>query len=177
MKKITFLLIFATMFFLNTDTLKAQSYEKGSMVLNLGAGVGGNLATGLGVVGSFEMGFWPTGDFGVIGLGVVSGYVISTQAFNFYDVDYNEFSIGPRGIYHFTIIPVENLDVYAAADLLFVTQTTKYQDDFLPNVTNTTVTAGAVAGARYYFSDFFGVYAEVGYSVTFLSGGVAFKFK
>lgn len=177
MKKIIFTLIFATFFFFNSNTLNAQAYEKGSLVLNLGAGFGGNLATGFGVAGSFEVGIWPTGDFGIIGLGVISGYVISTTAFTFYDVNYNEFSIGPRGTYHFTIIPVENLDVYAAADLLFVNQTTKYQDNFLPDDNNTTVTGGAVAGARYYFSDFFGVYGEVGYSIMFLSGGIVLKFK
>ena len=177
MKKITFLLIFVTIFFLNTNSLKAQSYEKGSMVLNLGVGLGGNLDVGVGVAGSFEIGFWPTGDFGVIGLGVVSGYVISTQTFNLYDEEYSEFSIGPRGTYHFTIIPVENLDVYAAADLLFVAQRTSYNNNTFDPLNSSTVVAGAVAGARYYFSDFFAVYAEVGYSVMFLSGGVAFKFK
>jgi len=181
MKKITIALAFATMFLFASNSINAQSYEKGSMILNIGVGVGGNhggtLAAGFGTSGSFEIGIWPTGDFGVVGLGVVSGFVFSSQAVSIYTYDYTEFSIGPRGVYHFTIIPVENLDVYAAADLLFVSQTTIYNDGFTPNDTTSDVYGGAVAGVRYYFSDFFGVYGEVGYSVMFLSGGIALKFK
>jgi len=176
MKKITITLFFAALSFFNTNTLNAQAFEEGSMVLNLGAGVGTKYATGFGISGSFELGIWPTGDFGIIGLGVISGFTISDDVITMGSVDYTEFAIGPRGTYHFTIIPVENLDVYAAADLLFVSQTTKYKDGVTPNDSDFKFRPGAVAGARYYFSDFFGVFGELGYSVTFLTGGISLKF-
>ena len=33
-----------------------------------------------------------------------------------------------------------------------------------------------LVGTGYYFSDFFGVFGELGYSVTYITGGVSFKF-
>jgi len=169
-------LVFAALFFFNTNTLNAQAYDKGSMVLNLGAGVGTRYATGFGISGSFEVGIWPTGDFGIIGIGGVSGFTISDDVITTSNVDYTEFAIGPRGTYHFTIIPVENLDVYAAADLLFVAKTTKHKDGTPPDTTDSKFRPGVIAGARYYFSDLFGVFAELGSSVTYLTGGISLKF-
>ncbi len=174
MKKITLVMALAVMFCLNTNKLNAQAYEQGSMVLNLGVGFGGYLASGVGVSGSFEVGIWPTGDFGIIGLGAATGYVFSSGILGVNNVNYTEFSVGPRGTYHFTIIPVENLDVYAAVQVLYVFQTTNYKTG--GKNTNTKIYPGGIAGARYFFSDFFGVFAELGYGVTYVAGGIALKF-
>src|SRR5690606_3428343 len=114
MKKISILLILASVFFFDTKQLSAQAYESGSKVLNLGVGVGGRHALGIGAIASFEVGIWETGSFGVIGLGVMGGFRISTDAF----INYTEVAVGPRGTYHFTVIPVENLDVYAAVQIV-----------------------------------------------------------
>ena len=176
MKKLTITLIFASFFFFINNNVNAQAFEKGSIVVNLGGGFGGYLSSGVGASGSVEVGIWPTGDFGIIGLGAISGITFSSAVLILNDVNYTEFSIGPRGTYHFTIIPVENLDVYAAVQILYALQTTKYDNSLIEDVTDSNVYPGFVAGARYYFSDFFGVFAEVGYSVTYLTGGIALKF-
>ena len=35
---------------------------------------------------------------------------------------------------------------------------------------------GAYGGIRYYFTDFFGVFAELGYGIGYITGGVCFRF-
>lgn len=176
MKKITLVLALAALFCFDANTLNAQAYEQGSKVLNLGVGVGGRYSLGISASGSFEIGIWPTGDFGIIGLGVMTGYRVATEAFVLYDATYTEFAVAPRGTYHFTIIPVENLDVYAALQLVFGFENTNYDSDLINDTSQTRVYPAAIAGARFYFSDSFGVFAEAGYNLSYLTGGVALSF-
>lgn len=88
--------------------------------------------------------------------------------------------------YHINILAVDNLDVYAGPRLGLrldiVNHTDHHYDPAIGGyIDNTTVNtlplfdAGGVIGATWYFSDSFGVNAEVGFPV-FLRGGVTFKF-
>ena len=175
-KIITLFLFVAALFCFDANVLKAQSYEAGSKVLNLGIGVGGRHTLGFGVSGSFEIGIWETGDFGVIGLGAMTGFRVASDVLLLDDVTYTEFAVAPRGTYHFTIIPVENLDVYAAIQIVFDFETINYKSDLISDSNSLVIFPAAVAGVRYYFSDAFGIFGEVGYNLNYLTGGIALKF-
>lgn len=167
------------LFCLSFNSLHAQAYEKGSKVLNLGIGVGGWYSFGFispGVSASFEVGMWPTGSFGVIGIGGYAGFRVATDNSFAYDVVYTNIAFAPRGTYHFTIIPVENLDVYAAVQAIFSIEAINYKDDFITDANSVVFYPGVVGGVRYYFSDRFGVFGEVGYNLNYLTGGISLSF-
>ncbi|OFY70563.1 MAG: hypothetical protein A2Y71_05745 [Bacteroidetes bacterium RBG_13_42_15] len=159
----------------------AQTFEKGDMVLNAGIGIGHTYGHAGGISPSItvtaERGFWEIGDFGVISIGALLGYQYSRYHYWGYDNSWSNFYFGARGLFHFTIIPVEKLDVYAGIgaglridtepDWIYENRTTDLH--FGPY-------GGVFAGARYYFSDNFAAFAELGYEVSWLKLGVAFKF-
>ncbi|NUQ24451.1 MAG: hypothetical protein HUU34_10910 [Saprospiraceae bacterium] len=182
MKKIVLVLFTAVLCCGLVQKSQAQAYEKGSKVLNIGLGVGGWYDFGFGAPGvsaSFEVGIWPTGKFGVIGLGAYTGFRVAVDNNSFYDdITYTNFVIAPRGTYHFTIIPVEKLDVYAAIQIITAFESINYKDEFYDDfdASNLNIYPGVVAGVRYYFSDRFGVFGEVGYNLNYLTGGIALSF-
>lgn len=169
MKQFT-LIIFATLCMIGLSTHHAQSqsqvYGEGSMILNAGIGFGGDFNNDFGISGSLEKGFWATGDFGVIGLGVYAGL-------GFWSVggfDGTNFAIAPRGTYHFTVIPVEQLDVYAAIQPEIVFRGGDGDFD------STDFSPAFIAAARYYFKDNLGVFAELSTGTIFFTGGVCLSF-
>ena len=172
MKKFSFLFsLLAFAFLFSTAVTHAQSYEKGTKVFNLGVGVGGYYDFGFGSPGvsaSFEVGGWKTGDFGVIGLGAYGG---ARFILNEYIEDYAIIAVGPRATYHFTVIPVEDLDVYAAVQIVFIFAT--YEDALS---VFSSFNSGAIVGTRYYFSENFGVFAELGYNLNYLTAGISLQF-
>jgi len=181
MKKASLILTTIALVFLTSQTAKAQDFEKGTNVINAGFGFGGAYDFGgfgstfaLGLNASYERGIWEVGGPGVISLG---GY-LGTAA---YDLDYGfgnddtvrYTSIGVRGAYHFNFIEVENLDVYAGA--MISVDIVSYDNDNFDDLDGGP--SGSVyAGARWYFTDTFGVFAEAGYGVSYLSLGAAFRF-
>ncbi|MBK8706323.1 MAG: hypothetical protein IPN33_24000 [Saprospiraceae bacterium] len=180
MKKIVLVLFTAVLCCGLVQESQAQAYEKGSKVLNIGIGVGGWYDFGFispGVSASFEVGVWPTGKFGVIGIGAYTGFRVAVDKNDFFgDITYGNFVLAPRGTYHFTIIPVEKLDVYAAIQLITAFESINYDDDFFEDSNSVNIYPGVVAGVRYYFSDRFGVFGEVGYNLNYLTGGIALSF-
>lgn len=168
MKKFIFTFVLFSLFFCNQGIAQ---FDKGSSALNIGLGVGG-YAYDFGtpsISASYEVGVFPIGDgFGVIGLGAFAG--IKTFKFNS-DIRSTTFGIAPRGTFHFTVIPVENLDVYAALQLLLDFTTFSNgggSADFDPY-------PNFIAGARYSFSDNLAVFAELGYSLSYLTAGISLK--
>jgi hypothetical protein len=169
---------------LSTFFVRSQSFQVGDMVLNAGFGLGrtyGSLGSSwLSITVTGERGFWEIGDFGVISIGALVGY----QPGHIRNTDYrwNNFFVGPRGVFHFTIIPVEKLDVYAGIGLgLWLNSEPDYiwdPDDgwYYDKQINAHFYGGVFAGARYYFTDVFGVFGEVGYEVSWLKVGMSFKF-
>lgn len=179
MKKIAFVCFLAALFTFSFHTAEAQTYEKGSKVLNVGLGIGGWYGGFItpGVSASFEVGAFETGTFGVIGIGGYTGFrVAKDDLFIGGDVSYTHFVVAPRATYHFVIIPVENLDVYAAAQVILAFETINYDDDFFDDTNSLIVYPGVVAGVRYYFSDSMAVFGELGYNLNYLTAGIAFDF-
>lgn len=173
MKKVMFTLVLALLFVFNNAI--GQEYAKGTSVLNVGLGVGG--FNGPSLSASFEVGAFPIGDdFGVIGLGALAGFRTYTQLFSgTSDYRYNTLAFGPRGTFHFTVIPVEKLDVYAAVQILLRHHSVKFDGQTIGD-SDLDLGSNFVAGARYYFAEKMSVFGEVGYGLSYLTAGISFKF-
>lgn len=168
----------------------SQVFEKGSQVINVGIGLGNT-----GYWGSYYSGFLPSVsasyEYGIVEIpmgseltGVVSaggymGFSAAKYAYDTFGDDYyltTDFVLAVRGNYHF--IFHDKFDPYAGIILGVDIQGSKWKGDGDdPNVdyTDTTPFGGAYAGARWYFTDNFAVFAEVGYQISVLTAGVAFK--
>jgi hypothetical protein len=163
----------------------AQNFDKGSSGINAGIGLGpgyygGGYGFAFGVNGSYEYGIVkiPMGDklHGVIGIGGLAG--ISWTTSNTYGGDwrYTNWTIAARGTYHF--IFMDKFDPYAGILLGYRGQSWKWTGTGSgpwDAGSSGGFTGGFFVGARYYFSDGFGVYAELGYLLNVLNVGVTFK--
>jgi hypothetical protein len=101
------------------------------------------------------------------------------------NITYTNIGFGARGMYHFNF--VKNLDTYTGLTLGYVVQTAKvkygsYYDN-LPSSFKTSYDGtsfflfGFNLGARYFFTNNFGAYLELGYSgLQVVSLGASFKF-
>lgn len=146
--------------------LNAQqpSFNKGDKVLDIAIGIPHIYGYGWGmppVIGSFEVGI-VDGILEKAAVGV-GGYVGFSSA-NFLGDGYFNFHFGAKGAFHYPF--VDRLDTYAGMITGYsVSELASYGLDW-----------GGFVGIRYYLSDSFALNAEAGYGVTFLQGGISFKF-
>lgn len=168
MKKI----IIAVAFMLGISAVNAQSFEEGTKVVQLGAGFGGNLGTPFGV--GFEYGVSDK-----IGVGAYVGY----SSYDLIGFKYTSILVGAKGNYHF--FTDDKFDAYGG--LMLGYNSVKVESgtgigtglgifNFAPAVEASAVFFGGQLGARYYFTDSIGAFAELGYGLAYLNAGIAFKF-
>ena len=191
MKK-KFLLLVAVFAFLGM-TAKAQDvFRKGDIV--------GNVQIGLGAYSNYTIGFPPTslsvdvgafdklikGENGSIGIGGYVGFGSYRHRVVEMGVEHKHsvmrMCFGARGTFHYQF--VGNLDTYAG--VMLGAYTNNHKDVITQNDVDVTIrevrsssvnfASSVFAGVRYYFSDSFGVSAEAGYGLTYLSAGITFKF-
>jgi opacity protein-like surface antigen len=185
--------------------VKAQAFEEGNSVVSVGYGLGlgyGRLLNAYSAYDGYKFsGFGPVAlgyEYGLtdnIGLGLNVSYSsygatwIQSSAydpFNVTEYDYkyrwSTLAIMARGAYHFDIRN-DDLDLYAGLGLGFLKFGYKWtSDDPTFNEENQNVSLGTplgyqiFGGLRYYLSDNVGLYAEVGYGISVLNAGLAFKF-
>jgi len=173
----------------------SQPFGKGSQAINLGIGFGNS-----GSFGTYYSGFLPSAsasyEYGIVEIpmgsqmtGVVSagayvGWSLSKYSYsNWNSGDYylsTDLVMGVRGNYHF--IFHDQFDPYAGLIFGIDIQSAKWHSDGNDNdpgvdFTGTTPFAGIYAGARWFFTDSFGVYAEVGWLISVINAGVTFKIK
>ena len=183
MKKIAFILALA---FLGQICVHAQPFKKGDKVLNLGIGIGTGIYSGGAysmrippVAASFEVGVSDKLGIGYIGAGGVLGIAGSKYEVTILDTygwKYTYIIVGGRAAYHFDL--VDDLDIYAGL-MAGVSITTSKEIGDPPIGENPESTGYAhyeFAGIRYYVSSGFALMAELGYGVSYLRLGVAFKF-
>ncbi|MBL0343370.1 MAG: hypothetical protein IPP71_22420 [Bacteroidetes bacterium] len=191
MKRIL-LLILATA--LTTISAVAQktntTFAKKDNVLGIGFGIGGvygfsgfssqSPAFGL----QYDRGIVELGMGGVIGVGGFVGYKgfvnkIETGG-DTYKGQWNVLIIGARGTFHYDLFEVKNLDTYAGTMIAF--HVVNEKEDYPNNVFVTSTShsnaayASIFAGAKYYFSPQVAGFGELGYGVSWLTLGMAFKF-
>lgn len=176
--------------FFSAVSVRAQAFQVGTNVISAGIGLGSSLASGYtygsqspGFSVAFEHGFWDAGP-GVISLGAYVG--IKDYKYGYieggYPVNYkwNYTIIGARGAYHFTGLDIDKLDLYAGLMLAYddLSFSSNYASGYSGPVGsyNSDIGLSVFAGARYYFAGNLAGYAELGYGVSILSIGLAYKF-
>jgi len=182
MKKTISSLAVAAITLFSVQFVAAQEFSKGTNVINAGIGLGGNFNIGsfgnsspsIGVNLSYERGIWETGDFGVVSLGGYLGYKSYRSDFQDDTFRYSYAIVGVRGAFHYIGLNVENLDVYGGAMLAY--NIASFDGDGDVFSLNSRPSGTVFVGGRWYFTENFGVFAEAGYGVAFLSLGAAFRF-
>lgn len=160
-------LLLTLMFGLNS-TSSAQSFQEGNTVLNAGIGIGSTYSwSGLSLPlgAGFEYGVSDL-ETGTIGVGGDIGFVSGGNLTIFY--------LGAKGTYHFNeLFEVENedLDIYGGLGLYY----RNFSFSGTGNTFASGLYAGFHAGTRYYVSDNFGIYGELGNNWGWLNIGVVYK--
>jgi len=192
--KITSIVVLATM------SIHAQSFQKAQLDLDLGIGLGNS------IIGTGNTNVIPplstSIDFGITNDISIGGYLGFTGAsysysawencgkgngFGQYYTDtykWSYFILGVRGAYHFgRFIKIDKLDVYTGlmigndfAQSSYSTTSTCPDHAVYVSPTYGGIVFSAYGGARYRFTDHFGVFAELGYAVAYLNMGVNLKF-
>jgi len=186
-------LLLALLFVCGVASAQTSTFEKGTKVLNLGIGLGGSYYSSSYFTSkmpllsaSLDVGIVDNVlDKGTIGIG---GYVAYTSAkYEFpsyfgngvYGWKYSDFVLGPRGTLHYPL--VDKLDTYAGVLLGYHIVSAKETGDWA-GITGVSANASEVyfsgfIGARYYFSDNFGVMIELGSEALSVANlGIALKF-
>lgn len=146
----------------------AQTYSKGDNLVNAGIGLGGGFGTPIGL--SFEHGFTDK-----ISGGAYAAYASKTTPTGFGDFKYTYILTAARASYHFDL-GVEKLDTYLGVILGYNIASAKWTGGgAMPVASAGGVIYGGHAGARYFFSEKIGVFAEAGYGVGNLNVGLTFK--
>lgn len=146
----------------------AQAYSKGDNLLNIGVGLGGGFGTPIGL--SFEHGFSDQ-----ISGGAYVAYANKKVPTGMGDFKYTYILTAARASYHFDL-SVENLDVYLGAIFGYNIASAKWTGTgAVPGASAGGLIYGGHAGARYFFSEKIGLFAEAGYGVGSLNVGLAFK--
>lgn len=168
MKNLYYLLVAPLCLFFFNPSANAQegyAFQESDLVINAGIGLG----TTFSFTGSLGLPFGGGVEYGItdaIGVGGFLGFASGGGLSVFY--------IGAKGSYHFNeLLDLQNdmLDLYAGLSL--------YYRNFSFSGFNFPLGSGIVPGfhlgGRYYFSESFGVFAELGNSFGWLTAGVAFK--
>lgn len=175
MKKIlaTVLFIFA----LAASQQAFAQYQKGDKLLNLGLGLGSYYGGGVPIGASLEFGVTDN-----ISVGPQIDYYSWSYGYVGYKWRYTFIPIGVRGSYHANeLLNLNNdkLDLYGGVSLGYYIS--KYSDNTgytgtYDNAYGGRAFLGVHVGGRYYFKPNLGGFAELGYGVSTLKVGVAFKF-
>ena len=166
MKKI----IIAVAFMLGVSTVNAQTFNEGTSVVQLGAGIGSDFGLPLGL--SYEYGISDK-----IGIGGYVGYASKsyTTGFSAFDYKVTYMIFGAKGNYHF--YQSDKIDAYGGVLLGYNSAKVTYDNSssgFTAPSYGGAVFGGTV-GARYYFTESIAAFAEVGYGIGYLTAGLAYK--
>ena len=117
-----------------------------------------------------------------IGVGGVFGYTGAQYEYaagqGRYGWKYNNFLVAARGAFHYR--PARGLDTYLGVVTGYNILTSKkfgpWPEGFTSEAEEPNFVFGGILGVRYYFTDSFGVMAEAGTALSYLTVGVACKF-
>lgn len=174
-----------------TSTFRSGSaFSRGDVILNLGVGLGNTVYGGgytnkippISLSGEYAVtsNLFNNGRGG-IGLGAYVGYTgAKYRAFNNVDAgwNYNNLILGIRGALHYQF--VNRLDTYLGLFLGYNISMTNEYGAFPSGVPSAPSVGGFefafYVGARYYMTQRFAVFAEIGYGLATFNLGLAYKF-
>ncbi len=154
-----------------------QEFNQGTQLLNVGFGLGGHYNT-LGspnqkasINASYEYGMWELPGPGVVSVGGYLGH----KSYKYDNGDkWNYTLLGARGAYHYGGLEIDNLDLYGGAMLSY--NILSYDNTFVAAGTYDNEWAlSAFVGGRWYLTDNFGAYAELGLGVAIFSLGATLR--
>jgi hypothetical protein len=175
MKKMNLALAFVVTMIGMVCTANAQTRSvKGNNYVSAGIGIGTfgfNGTGGLPVVIGYDRGITDQ-----ISVGAYLG-MVRTKYADDYKYKYTIFCV--RGSYHFSeLLEIGNpqIDVYGGVSINLRNYTLKYEwSGHNEKLTGSTIGVGIHAGGRYFFTDKFGAYAELGYGISPLQLGAVLK--
>lgn len=153
-----------------TQHTYAQSFVKGDVIINAGIGLGTTFSYGLGGLGLPLGGGVEFAITDAIGVGGETGILSGSGLTVFY--------IGPKGYYHFNEIlniSSDELDVYGGLALYYRHFNFKGFGGFGGFGLGSGIAPAFHVGGRYYFSEKFGVNAELGNSYGWLKLGACLR--
>ncbi|MFZ1685814.1 MAG: hypothetical protein WAU70_00215 [Flavobacteriales bacterium] len=181
--------------FLTTERSHAQAFVAGDNILGIGIGAGGSYsayrsysATSPVFLAHFEHALGVKAGPGVIGAGAFFGYKTVSYHYDiygpyYYDYRWNYIQFGARASYHWNEWHgIDKLDMYAGV-LAGVNIVTRSDDSNYPysnygylGTSGSGFRHDVFAGARWYFSDGFAAWGELGYGMANIAVGLNFKF-
>ncbi|RTQ44872.1 hypothetical protein EJV47_27080 [Hymenobacter gummosus] len=161
-----------------------STFNVGDNVVNLGVGLGSRYSyagSGVSVSPAFSLGYErglrELGP-GTLGVGVYAGYQGAKSDFGGYgSYKFTDVIVGVRGAFHYPL--VDKLDTYAGLGLGIRHAGVKWEGSSTFGgmaASSTGVYSGLFLGARYYFTESIGAFAELGYDQSYLKVGLAAKF-
>lgn len=183
-----------------------KCYDENTHIINLGAGFGSAGYYKAGRGGAYVYRNTPAFSFsyeqplknklgpGYLGVGAYLGYQSSYYRYNevyyngnyyYYQHKWNHMLLAARGAYHWDVLNAKNAEVYAGLIVGVRIQTYTYEtnnpdpvyaDLYRLNDGLIYPSYSLFAGARWYFVPNVGLFAELGYGISYLTGGLSFKF-
>lgn len=176
-KSLTIIIFFAIF---AASTLVAEGpYNQNNSDLNIGIGLGSTLVGSMTIPpisASYEVGITDK-----ISAGGYLGFAATEDKWGWGSDDwtwkYTNIIIGARGSYHF--YNEDKIDAYGGLmlgyNIVSVTTPSAYHGGSY-SASGSEFVYSIHGGGKYYFSDSFGAFAELGYGVTYFTLGVTFKF-
>ncbi len=158
-----------------------EIFSKGTSAVNVGVGIGSYLSDlsipPLSV--SLDYGVADNlinGNNGSISLGGYIGYTASSSTYFGSKFNASYTILGARGAFHYQFIP--KLDTYAGLMLGYNIASSSWSGvEYNTHASASSgVALGGYFGARYFFTENIGAFAELGYSIAYLNLGATFKF-
>lgn len=185
MKKLFAIAVFVI---LSLSTIQAQEsmFNLGDKVVSAGIGFGTTLYSGT----YYTRGVPPISlsyeqaivdevlEKGVIGVGGWLGYTSYKYDYLGWGYKYTNFILGAMGAFHYPL--VDKLDTYLGIGLGYNIVSANEFGTF-PGGYDYSATSGGIVfagmvGARYYFTEQFAVFAQVGYGVSYFTIGACYRF-
>lgn len=189
----------------SSSEVKPKCFDENTRIINVGVGFGGGNYYKYGRGGSdtyrrspafsvtYEQAFKKKLGPGYLGLGAYFGYQNASYHYDdvyyngdryYYEHSWNQMLIAARGAYHLDFLNSKNAEVYGGAILGVRIQTYNFStnspdpDDYKYRLHDGSAypTYSLFVGARWYFVPKVALFAEAGYGISYITGGLSFKF-
>ena len=154
-----------------------EVFHKGTTAINAGIGLGSyysgitipplSVSLDYGVADNLI-----NGNNGSISVGGFAGYTATSHTYGAYKSTFSYIALGGRGAFHYQFAP--KLDTYAGLMVSYDIVSSNY-DAFSNYIKSSHIDWSLFLGARYFFTEKIGAFAELGYGFYNLNLGVTFK--